>query len=54
MNGSKTTKINWSQCLEALGDVQVWLLVLIQLSGQIANGGVHGVSVPLIHITLAR
>ncbi|KAM3476065.1 hypothetical protein MY5147_003385 [Beauveria neobassiana] len=44
MTGRKTTKINWSQCLEALGDVQAWLLVLIQLSGQIANGGVQGVS----------
>lgn len=54
MAGSKNTKINWSQCLEALCDVQVWLLVLIQLSGQIANGGVQGVSVALIHISLAR
>ncbi|KGQ03428.1 putative transporter [Beauveria bassiana D1-5] len=49
MTGPKTTKINWSQCLEALGDVQAWLLVLIQLSGQIANGGVQGFGSIVIH-----
>ncbi|KAM3470583.1 hypothetical protein MY8738_009698 [Beauveria namnaoensis] len=49
MTGRKTTKINWSQCREALGDVQAWLLVLIQLSGQIANGGVQGFGSIVIH-----
>lgn len=43
MTGEKNNKIQWSQCLEALCDVQAWLLVLIQLAGQIANGGVQGV-----------
>ncbi|OAA80446.1 Major facilitator superfamily domain, general substrate transporter [Akanthomyces lecanii RCEF 1005] len=49
MTGSKTTKIDWSQCLEAVCDLQVWLLVLIQLSGQIANGGVQGFGSIVIH-----
>lgn len=44
MTGTKNNAIQWSQCLEALCDAQAWLLVLIQLSGQIGNGGVQGVS----------
>lgn len=43
MTGAKTTKVKWYQCLEAVSDVHVWLLVLIQISGQIANGGIHSV-----------
>ncbi len=43
MTGVKTSKVQWYQCLEALLDIKVWLLVLIQISGQIANGGVHSV-----------
>ncbi len=54
MTGSKATKIDWSQCLEAVCDLQVWLLVLIQLSGQIANGGVQGVSIAPVYEAVSR
>lgn len=54
MTGNKTTKIDWKQCLEAVRDVQVWLLVLIQLAGQIANGGVQGVSIAPVHKAFVR
>ncbi|KAK3179307.1 hypothetical protein K4F52_009210 [Lecanicillium sp. MT-2017a] len=42
MTGVKTNKIQWYQCREAFLDINVWLLVIIQISGQIANGGVQG------------
>ncbi|TQS31911.1 hypothetical protein Golomagni_07795, partial [Golovinomyces magnicellulatus] len=41
MTGIKSNKFEWYQCREAIMDVSAWLLVLIQLSGQIANGGVQ-------------
>lgn len=44
MTGIKSNKFQWYQCREALTDVSAWLLVLIQLAGQIANGGVQSVS----------
>lgn len=44
MTGIRSDTWKWSQSLEALTDVKIWLLVLIQLSQQVANGGVHGVS----------
>jgi len=42
MTGIRSDTWKWSQSLEALTDVKIWLLVLIQLSQQVANGGVHG------------
>lgn len=44
LTGIKSDKFQWHQCLEAVTDVSAWLYVLIQLSGQIANGGVQSVS----------
>lgn len=45
MTGIKNNTWKTSQTIEALLDIKVWLLVLIQLSAQIANGGVHGVRI---------
>ncbi|KAF9693743.1 hypothetical protein EKO04_008413 [Ascochyta lentis] len=42
MTGIKNDIWKWSQSLEALFDVKIWLLVGIQLSQNIANGGLHG------------
>ena len=44
MTGIRSDTWKWSQSIEALTDVKIWLLVAVQLSQQIANGGVHGVS----------
>lgn len=44
MTGIRSDTWKWSQSVEALTDVKIWLLVAVQLSQQIANGGVHGVS----------
>lgn len=44
MTGIKNDTWKRYQFIEALTDVKVWLFVLIQLTGQIANGGVHSVS----------
>lgn len=43
MTGIKNNTWKWSQSLEALLDVKIWLLVAIQLAQNIANGGLHGV-----------
>jgi len=43
MTGIRSDTWKWSQSIEALTDVKIWLLVAVQLSQQIANGGVHGV-----------
>jgi len=44
MTGIRSDTWKWSQSVEALTDIKIWLLVAIQLSQNIANGGVHGVS----------
>ena len=43
MTGIRSDTWKWSQSFEAMTDVKIWLLVILQLSQQIANGGVHGV-----------
>lgn len=43
MTGIRNDTWKWGQSFEALTDVKIWLLVAVQLSQQIANGGVHGV-----------
>ena len=43
MTGIRSDTWKWSQSVEALTDIKIWLLVAVQLSQQIANGGVHGV-----------
>lgn len=48
MTGIKNNTWKWSQSVEALLDVKIWLLVAIQLAQNVANGGLHGVR------TLAR
>lgn len=52
LTGIKSNAFQWHQCLEAITDVNAWLYVLIQLSGQIANGGVQSVrfAKPTCHI----
>ena len=45
MTGIKNNIWKPKQSMEALLDVKVWLLVLIQLSAQIANDGITGVSI---------
>ncbi|GKT86067.1 major facilitator superfamily transporter [Colletotrichum tofieldiae] len=42
LTGIKSEKFKWYQCVEAMTDVKAWLLFTIQISAQIANGGVHG------------
>ncbi|KAH9226009.1 hypothetical protein K456DRAFT_43413 [Colletotrichum gloeosporioides 23] len=42
MTGIKSDTFKWNQCIEALTDIKAWLLFTIQISAQIANGGVHG------------
>ncbi|GKT50982.1 putative transporter [Colletotrichum spaethianum] len=42
LTGIKSDKFKWYQFVEAMTDVKAWLLFTIQLSAQIANGGVHG------------
>ncbi|KAJ4344957.1 hypothetical protein N0V95_006070 [Ascochyta clinopodiicola] len=42
MTGIKDNTWKWSQSVEALLDVKIWLLVVIQLAQNIANGGLHG------------
>lgn len=44
MTGIKNNTWKWSQSIEALLDVKIWLLVAIQVAQNIANGGLHGVS----------
>lgn len=44
MTGIKSSEWKRYQFLEALGDVQVWLLVIVQMTGSISNGGVTNVS----------
>lgn len=44
MTGIKNNTWKWSQSVEALLDVKIWILVAIQLAQNIANGGLHGVS----------
>lgn len=44
MTGIKNSTWKSSQALEALLDVQVWLLIAIEIAIQIANGGLQGVS----------
>jgi len=51
MTGIKSNRWKRYQFLEALGDVQVWLLVIVQMTGSIANGGVTNVS-SLFHLSL--
>lgn len=46
MTGIKSDKFKWYQCREALIDPKAWALLVIQLSSNIANGGVHGVRTP--------
>ncbi|CAM1508829.1 Fc.00g025680.m01.CDS01 [Cosmosporella sp. VM-42] len=41
MTGIKSDKFKWYQCVEALLDAKAWSLLVIQICGQIANGGVH-------------
>jgi hypothetical protein len=43
MTGIKNNTWKWSQSIEALLDVKIWLLVAIQVATNIANGGLHGV-----------
>jgi hypothetical protein len=45
MTGIKSNTWKPKQSIEALLDVKVWLLVLVQLSAQIANGGITSVSI---------
>ncbi|KAF4546006.1 Major facilitator superfamily [Lasiodiplodia theobromae] len=40
LTGIKSREWKWGQCVEALKDPQAWLFVLIQLCGNIPNGGV--------------
>ncbi|KZM27982.1 uncharacterized protein EKO05_0007294 [Ascochyta rabiei] len=42
MTGIKDNTWKWSQSVEALLDVKIWLLVAIQLAQNVANGGLHG------------
>ncbi|KAH6639817.1 major facilitator superfamily domain-containing protein [Boeremia exigua] len=42
MTGIKNNTWKWSQSIEALLDVKIWLLVAIQLAQNVANGGLHG------------
>lgn len=44
MTGIKNNTWKSSQSLEALLDMKVWLLVVIQVAMQVANGGLQGVS----------
>ncbi|CAG9948560.1 unnamed protein product [Clonostachys rosea f. rosea IK726] len=44
MTGIKSNKVQWYQCHEALLDIKLWLLVLIQLAYNIVNGGVQSYS----------
>lgn len=46
MTGIKNNTWKWSQSIEALLDVKIWILVAIQLAQNIANGGLHGVRQP--------
>ncbi|KND87788.1 putative transporter [Tolypocladium ophioglossoides CBS 100239] len=41
MTGIKSDQFKWQQCREALLDVNTWFIVVIQLCGNIPNGGVH-------------
>lgn len=45
MTGIKSNKWKRSQVIEAICDVNAWLLVLIQLSSNIPNNGIITVSV---------
>ncbi|KAJ6789423.1 hypothetical protein PWT90_10481 [Aphanocladium album] len=49
MTGTKSSKIVWSQCVEALCDVQAWILVLMQFCTMVANGGIQGFGSIVIH-----
>ncbi|VUC37974.1 unnamed protein product [Clonostachys rosea] len=42
MTGIKSDKFRWYQCKEALLDVKAWALVVIQICGNIPNGGIQG------------
>ncbi|KAJ3943295.1 uncharacterized protein N0V96_006215 [Colletotrichum fioriniae] len=42
LTGIKSDMFKWYQCVETLTDIKAWLLFGIQISAQIANGGVHG------------
>ncbi|KZL73478.1 major facilitator superfamily transporter [Colletotrichum incanum] len=42
LTGINSDKLKRYQCVEAMTDIQAWLLFTIQTSVQIANGGVHG------------
>jgi hypothetical protein len=44
MTGIKSDQWKMHQCIEALLDIKAWLLFIIQIAGQIANGGVQSVS----------
>ena len=46
MTGIKNNTWKRSQSMEAFLDIKLWLLFVIQLAQQIANGGVHGVRFP--------
>lgn len=50
MTGIKNNTWKWSQSIEALLDVKIWLLVSIQLAQNIANGGLHGVCSSPIYV----
>lgn len=47
MTGIKSDKFRWYQCKEALLDVKAWTLVVIQICGNIPNGGIQGVSLQI-------
>ncbi|KAF2008826.1 major facilitator superfamily transporter [Aaosphaeria arxii CBS 175.79] len=42
MTGIKSDEWKWKQSFEAFLDIKVWLLFIIQITSQIANGGIHG------------
>jgi hypothetical protein len=53
MTGIKNNTWKWSQSVEALLDVKIWILVAIQLAQNVANGGLHGVSLSFeVHLQL--
>lgn len=43
LTGIKSNEFKWSQCREALFDIKVWLIAIIQLAGNIPNGAVQSV-----------
>lgn len=45
MTGIKNSTWKPGQAMEALFDVKAWILVLIQIAQQIANGGLQSVSI---------